>query len=97
MKAHNIRTALDDPPALVITSRTTEEEAAAAMRMLTPFNRCALGAVRFPEQTPGERHPDGDEILHVLEGEVDVTVLTDSGPVHETVHAGSLFVVPRGL
>lgn len=45
-----------------------------------------------------ERHPDGDELLQVLEGEVDVTVLTEEGePVRATVAAGSVFVVPRGL
>ncbi len=44
-----------------------------------------------------ERHPDGDELLHPLEGEVDITLLTDSGQTHVTVRAGSVFVCPRGL
>lgn len=96
MKAHDIHAALSDLPELAITPSTTEEDAAAAMRMLTPFNQCTLGVVRFSGQTPWERHPDGDELLHVLEGEVDVTVLTNGGPVHATVCAGSIFVVPRG-
>jgi hypothetical protein len=47
MKAHNIRAVLDDLPERAITSRTTDEDATAAMRMLTPFNQCALGAVYF--------------------------------------------------
>jgi quercetin dioxygenase-like cupin family protein len=97
IKAHDVRAALDDLPELAITSRTTEEDAAVAMRTLTPFNQCTLGAVRFSGQTPWERHPDGDELLHVLEGEVEVTILTDGGPVHATVRAGSVFIVPRGL
>ena len=88
---------MSDLPELAIKSSTTEEDAAAAMRMLTPFNQCTLGVVRFSGQTPWERHPDGDELLHVLEGEVDVTVLTDDGPVHRTVRTGSVFVCPRGL
>ncbi len=53
--------------------------------------------IRFSGQTPWERHPDGDELLHVLEGEIDITVLTDGGRVEKTVPAGSVFVVPRGL
>lgn len=49
-----------------------------------------------PGASPWERHPDTDELLHVLEGEVIVTVLTDDGPIETRVAAGSLFVVPRG-
>ena len=43
------------------------------------------------------RHPKADELLYVLDGEIDITVLTDNGPVHATVGAGSIFVVPQGL
>jgi quercetin dioxygenase-like cupin family protein len=32
----------------------------------------------------------------VLDGEVEITVLTNSGPAHLTLRAGSVFVVPRG-
>ena len=66
------------------------------MALLGPFNQCTLGVVRFSGQTPWERHPGGDELLHVVEGAVEVTVLTDDGPVHRTMTAGSIFVVPRG-
>jgi mannose-6-phosphate isomerase-like protein (cupin superfamily) len=45
-----------------------------------------------------ERHPKGDELLHVLEGEVKVELLQKSGRIaRETVRAGSFYVVPRGL
>jgi len=97
MKAHDIRAALSGLPELTITSSTTEEEANAAMQEIASFNQCMVGLVRFSGQTLWERHPDGDELLHVLEGAVDVTVLTDGEPVQATVHAGSVFVVPRGL
>jgi len=41
--------------------------------------------------------PDGDELLHVVEGEIDVTVLGAGGPAQAALRAGSVFVVPRGL
>lgn len=67
-------------------------------RMLSRFNRGSLGVFWSSGGTsPWERHPDDDELLHPLEGEVDVEVLTDDGPVVTTVRAGSVFVVPRGL
>jgi mannose-6-phosphate isomerase-like protein (cupin superfamily) len=97
MIGHDIRAALKDLPLLTITVSTTEEDAIAAERTLTSFNQCMVGLVRYSGQPPWERHPGGDELLHILEGEVDVTVLTDGGPVHEVARAGSVCVVPRGL
>lgn len=96
MEAHDVRGVLSNLPELAITSRTTEEEAAAAMRMLTPFNQCMVGIVHFSGLTPWERHSD-DELLYILEGKVDVTILTEAGRVDRTVQEGSVFVVPRGL
>ena len=95
--AHDLRAALTGLPELAITSGTTAEEADAAVRTITSLGPCTIGLMRYSGLTPWERHPDGDELLHVLEGEVDVTVLTDDGPAHVTVGAGSVFVCPRGL
>ena len=95
--AHDLRAALSGLPELAIASSTTAEEAAAAVRPIASLDQCTLGVMRYTGLTPWERHPDGDELLHPLEGEVDVTVLTDSGPTHVTVRAGSVFVCPRGL
>jgi mannose-6-phosphate isomerase-like protein (cupin superfamily) len=64
---------------------------------LLPFNQCTIGVAR--EWPPHwEMHPKGDELLHVLEGEVEVELLQRSGRRRRTtVRAGSFFVVPRGL
>ena len=97
MKAHDIRGALSAAPELTITSSTTGEEAEAAFPQLASFNEGGVFVGRYSGQPPWERHPQADELLHVLDGEVDVTVLTDDGPVQVTVRAGSIFVVPQGL
>jgi quercetin dioxygenase-like cupin family protein len=55
-----------------------------------------VGVVRFTGLTPWERHPD-DELLYVVEGAVDVTVLDQEGVATvSTVKAGSICVVPAG-
>ncbi len=82
---------------ITITRDTTEAEANGAVRELGRLEDRVLGVMRFSGETPWERHPDGDELLHVLDGDVDVTVLTDTGPVHVPVSAGGVFVCPRGL
>jgi len=48
--------------------------------------------------SPWEMHPDCDELLHVVEGEIEVEVLPSDGGegVLATVKAGSYLVVPRG-
>ena len=66
-------------------------------RIFGQLNQCVLGAVRFSGQPPWERHPDGDELLHVLEGELVLCVLAPEGRVEVKLHAGSVFVIPRGL
>ena len=66
-------------------------------RIFAQLNDCAVGAVRFSARPPWERHPAGDELLHVLDGELEVCLLAPQGRVEVTLRAGSVFVVPRGL
>lgn len=49
-------------------------------------------------QSPWEMHPDCDELLHVVEGEIEVEVLPSDGSegVFATIKAGSYLVVPPG-
>jgi len=97
MIPHPLGDMLRDLPKLDITDSTTEEEADAAVRMLSSVGPCSLGVMRFSGQAPWERHPDGDELLHVLEGAIDLTVLTDDGTTELRLNAGSVFVCPKGL
>jgi mannose-6-phosphate isomerase-like protein (cupin superfamily) len=48
--------------------------------------------------SPWEMHPDCDEMLQVLEGEIEVEVLPDTGGAGVVTHvpAGSFCVMPRG-
>jgi quercetin dioxygenase-like cupin family protein len=81
---------------LKITDATTGEEANDASRNFAEMGERTLGVMRFSGLTPWERH-GSDELIYAVEGAVDVTVLTDSGPVHRRVNAGSFFVCPENL
>jgi len=94
MKAHDLRQAL---AAVASGTVTTAEEDAAAFPRLASFNDGAIYVGRFSGQTPWEQHPDADELLYVLDGAVDITLLTAGGSAQVSVAAGSAFVVPRGL
>jgi quercetin dioxygenase-like cupin family protein len=93
----DVKAALGRIPELAISDQTTAEQAGAAFPQLGSLNQSGLYAGRFSGLSPWERHTSGDELLHVLEGEVEITTLTDAGPLRNTLRAGTVFVCPRGL
>ena len=97
LREHDLRAALREVPHLTITDATTGEDAEAATRNVAKIGNLTLGVMSYTGQTPWERHPDGDELLLVLDGELEVTALTDEGPVKRTLRAGEAFVCPQGL
>jgi mannose-6-phosphate isomerase-like protein (cupin superfamily) len=97
VKVHSTRELLSGLSHLEISRGMTEDDAAGSMRFLESFNECMLGAVRFSGETPWERHPEGDELLCVLEGHVVVTILSDSGQDSFPLTEGTVCVVPKGL
>jgi len=97
LEPHDLRAALREVPHLTITESTTGEEADASVRNVARLDQLTFGVMSYSGLTPWERHPGGDELLYALDGEVEVTVLTDDGPVHGIVREGSAFVCPRGL
>jgi hypothetical protein len=68
-----------------------------ANRRLGNHNDDSVGLGRYSGQSPWERHTNGDELLYVVDGEVDIEVLTDVDPFRGTLHAGSLFIVAKGM
>ncbi|MDR2325667.1 MAG: cupin domain-containing protein [Acidovorax sp.] len=47
--------------------------------------------------TPWENHPHTDELLCAVEGEVEVTLLTEAGPQTELLRQGGVCIVPQDL
>ena len=82
---------------LEITEKTTGKDADAAYLHLADLDRLSLGVMRFTGRTPWERHPDGDELLYALDGEVELTAIADGGPSTRVIRAGEAFVCARGV
>ncbi len=66
-------------------------------RLLGSLDQATIMVTKFSGLAPWERHPGGDELILVLEGGGDITVLTDAGPVRSELRPGRLFVCPKGL
>jgi mannose-6-phosphate isomerase-like protein (cupin superfamily) len=60
------------------------------------FNGCTCGVANFIGQPPWERHDQGDELLHVLDGECRLTVREGDSESTRTIRLGELALVPRG-
>jgi len=74
---------------------TSEAEAGAAFATLAEYEAGGVFAGSFEGSSAWERHPNGDELVQILDGAARVTVLTDEGPRVLDMRAGMLTVVPR--
>jgi mannose-6-phosphate isomerase-like protein (cupin superfamily) len=83
-------------PHLNLAGETTTEDVD-AFPMQAPFGTGGLFIGGFTGQSPWECHTDMDELLYAVEGEVEVTILTESGAQRGTLHQGHACIVPRGL
>ena len=78
------------------TRYTSSEESAAAFATLAPFRDGAVFAGSFSGESPWERHLNGDELVHVLDGATTVSIIVDDEPRTFEMRAGMLIIVPQG-
>ena len=56
----------------------------------------AINAAKFSGEGPWERHPNGDEIVQIVDGAVTFHIMTDDGPQSYQLKAGMVVIVPQG-
>jgi hypothetical protein len=59
------------------------------------FHGCLCGIGSFSGRPPWELPTAGDELLHILAGESELTVYKPDGPVVRRLVAGDLVVIPK--
>jgi mannose-6-phosphate isomerase-like protein (cupin superfamily) len=75
---------------------TTEAEKKAAFTTLAQYRDGGIFTGGFSGISQWERHEQGDEIVHILDGATKLTIMTDDGPQAFEMKAGMLVVVPQG-
>ncbi len=96
-KAVDIRATIAPlPPLQNREPDTPEAEVDAAFAILERTGSTALFAGSFAGESAWERHPNGDELVQVLDGETRLTILTADGPADLEMKAGMVTVVPQG-
>lgn len=75
---------------------TAQEYEEPAFATLEKFGNGAVFTGSFDGRSPWERHRGGDELVHILKGETQLTILSGESEDILTLNAGMLTVVPQG-
>lgn len=78
------------------TPQTTRAERQGSSRNVAPYRDGAIFTTRFAGEGGWERHRQGDEIVHILDGETTVHLMTEAGPETLELRAGMIAIVPQG-
>ena len=65
--------------------------------VVADYNDNDVMVVKFAGEFPFHDHSDTDDFFLVIEGEIIIDVETASGIESNTLRAGELFVVPKGI
>ena len=66
-----------------------------AFATLAPFRDGNIYSAKFSGDGAWERHPNGDELVQIVEGEATLHLMTQDGPQSHAVRAGMVIVVPQ--
>jgi len=78
------------------TPETPPELEIDAFATLAAFGNGGVFTGSFDGDSPWERHTGGDELVHILKGKTELTILTDDGRQVLELQSGMLTVVPQG-
>jgi len=77
------------------TPETTQEERQGAFARLAPYRDGAIFTAKFAGDAAWERHPNGDEIVQIVDGATTLHIMTDAGPQSLSLKAGMVAIVPQ--
>jgi quercetin dioxygenase-like cupin family protein len=73
-----------------------ERKASGGFATLAPFRDGNLFSAKFAGNGAWERHPNGDELVQVMDGAAILHLMTADGPQSYALKAGMLIIVPQG-
>jgi mannose-6-phosphate isomerase-like protein (cupin superfamily) len=77
------------------TPETTPAEREGAFARLAPYRDGAIFTAKFSGNAAWERHPNGDEIVQIVDGATILHVIEDAGPRSFALTAGMVAIVPK--
>lgn len=79
------------------TPTSPEADRRKGLGQVAPYRDGAIFTSKFSGTGGWERHPAGDEIVHVIEGSTVLRLLPDEGPETLELGAGTMVIVPKGM
>jgi quercetin dioxygenase-like cupin family protein len=82
----------------MLRGRTPETPAAqreGAFARLAPYRDGAIFTGKFAGNSAWERHPNGEEIVQIVDGATTLHVMTEDGPQSFALSAGMIAIVPQ--
>ena len=73
-----------------------ERKASGGFATLAPFRDGNIFSARFAGDGAWERHPNGDELVQIIDGSATLHLMMEDGPKSYAVTAGTLIVIPQG-
>jgi mannose-6-phosphate isomerase-like protein (cupin superfamily) len=74
-----------------------ERQASGAFKTLAPYRDGNIFSARFSGAGAWERHPNGDELVQIVDGATTFHFVTEDGPQSRELKAGMMVVVPQGM
>ena len=78
------------------TPTTPPAARAGSAARLTDYRDGGIFASKFTGRGDWERHPEGEEIVQILDGSAILHIVIEEGPQSVTLTAGMLAIVPQG-
>ena len=73
-----------------------ERKGSGGFATLAPFRDGNIFSAKFSGDGAWERHPNGDELVHIVDGSATLHIVAEDGPRSYAVSAGMLIIVPQG-
>lgn len=78
------------------TPTSTRTDRAGSSAKLAAYRDATIFANKSAGKGAWERHADGDEFVHILEGSATLQIATENGSQFIDVSAGKIAIVPQG-
>jgi mannose-6-phosphate isomerase-like protein (cupin superfamily) len=78
------------------TPETPESAREGAFARLANYRDGGIFAAKFSGESSWERHPNGDEIVQIVEGATTLHLMTEGGPQSFALTEGMIAIVPQG-
>jgi mannose-6-phosphate isomerase-like protein (cupin superfamily) len=73
-----------------------ERKGSGGFATLAPFGDGNIFSAKFTGDGAWERHPNGDELVQIVDGSATLYIVAEDGPKTYPVSAGTMIIVPQG-